>query len=92
MAKMPPIVSGEAPAFIPQWDPTACIQCGNCLAICSHAGKVKFDSADKSDTVSFAKNAVSEELGENRAGADACSPKKIRTPRFRRTHAAGFLV
>ena len=20
-----------------QWDPTACIQCGNCLAICSHA-------------------------------------------------------
>ncbi len=24
-------------AFIPQWDPTACIQCGNCLAICSHA-------------------------------------------------------
>ena len=24
-------------AFIPQWDPSACIQCGNCLAICSHA-------------------------------------------------------
>ena len=24
-------------AFIPQWDPTSCIQCGNCLAICSHA-------------------------------------------------------
>ncbi|MCR5838844.1 MAG: 4Fe-4S dicluster domain-containing protein, partial [Kiritimatiellae bacterium] len=24
-------------AFIPQWDPAACIQCGNCLAICSHA-------------------------------------------------------
>ena len=24
-------------AFIPQWNPTACIQCGNCLAICSHA-------------------------------------------------------
>ena len=24
-------------AFIPQWDPTACIQCGNCSAICSHA-------------------------------------------------------
>ena len=24
-------------AFIPAWDPTACIQCGNCLAICSHA-------------------------------------------------------
>ena len=23
--------------FIPQWDPTACVQCGNCLAICSHA-------------------------------------------------------
>jgi pyruvate-ferredoxin/flavodoxin oxidoreductase len=23
--------------FIPQWDPAACIQCGNCLAICSHA-------------------------------------------------------
>ena len=34
-------------------------------------GKVKFDSADKSDTVSFAKNAVSKELGENRAGAGA---------------------
>ena len=32
-------------------------------------GKVKLDSADKSDTVSFAKNAVSKELGENRAGA-----------------------
>ena len=29
-------------------------------------GKVKLDSADKSDTVSFAKNAVSKELGENR--------------------------
>ena len=27
-------------------------------------GKVKLDSADKSDTVSFAKNAVSKELGE----------------------------
>ncbi|MGN0852034.1 MAG: pyruvate:ferredoxin (flavodoxin) oxidoreductase [Kiritimatiellia bacterium] len=24
-------------AFIPQWDPAACIQCGNCSAICSHA-------------------------------------------------------
>ena len=36
-------------------------------------GKVKFDSADKSDTVSFAKNAVSKELGENRAGAGAPS-------------------
>ncbi len=24
-------------AFIPQWDPTACIQCANCTAICSHA-------------------------------------------------------
>ncbi|MBQ4200072.1 MAG: 2-oxoacid:acceptor oxidoreductase family protein, partial [Kiritimatiellae bacterium] len=24
-------------AFIPQWDPSVCIQCGNCLAICSHA-------------------------------------------------------
>ncbi len=23
--------------FIPQWDPAACIQCGNCLAICPHA-------------------------------------------------------
>src|SRR5574344_15078 len=23
--------------FIPQWDPTSCIQCGNCLAICPHA-------------------------------------------------------
>ena len=30
---------------------------------------MKLDSADKSDTVSFAKNAVSKELGENRAGA-----------------------
>ena len=40
-------------------------------------GKVKLDSADKSDTVSFAKNAVSKELGENRAGAGARSPKKI---------------
>ena len=29
-------------------------------------GKVKLDSADKSDTVSFAANAVSKELGENR--------------------------
>ena len=29
-------------------------------------GKVKLDSADKSDTVSFSKNAVSKELGENR--------------------------
>ena len=29
-------------------------------------GKLKLDSADKSDTVSFAKNAVSKELGENR--------------------------
>ena len=29
-------------------------------------GKVKFDSADESDTVSFAKNVVSKELGENR--------------------------
>ncbi len=29
-------------------------------------GKVKLDSADKSDTVSFAKNAISKELGENR--------------------------
>ena len=29
-------------------------------------GKVKLDSADKSDTVSFAKNALSKELGENR--------------------------
>ena len=35
------------------------------------AGKVKLDSADKSDTVSFAKNAVSKELGENRAGTGA---------------------
>ena len=34
-------------------------------------GKVKLDSADKSDTVSFAKNAVSKDLGENRAGAGA---------------------
>ncbi len=24
-------------AFIPQWNPSVCIQCGNCLAICSHA-------------------------------------------------------
>ncbi|MCR5414587.1 MAG: pyruvate:ferredoxin (flavodoxin) oxidoreductase [Kiritimatiellae bacterium] len=24
-------------AFIPQWDPTVCIQCANCTAICSHA-------------------------------------------------------
>ncbi len=24
-------------AFIPAWDPAACIQCGNCLAICPHA-------------------------------------------------------
>ncbi len=24
-------------AFIPAWDPAACIQCGNCTAICSHA-------------------------------------------------------
>ena len=24
-------------AFIPQWDPTACIQCGNCSVICPHA-------------------------------------------------------
>ena len=24
-------------AFIPQWDPAACIQCGQCSAICSHA-------------------------------------------------------
>ena len=39
------------------------------------AGKVKLDSADKSDTVSFAKNAVSKELGEDRAGAGARSPK-----------------
>ncbi len=23
--------------FIPAWDPTACVQCGNCLAICPHA-------------------------------------------------------
>lgn len=23
--------------FIPQWDPSACIQCGNCSIICSHA-------------------------------------------------------
>ena len=29
-------------------------------------GKLKLDSADKSDTVSFAKNAISKELGENR--------------------------
>ena len=29
---------------------------------------MKLDSADKADTVSFAKNAVSKELGENRAG------------------------
>ena len=29
-------------------------------------GKLQLDSADKSDTVSFAKNAVSKELGENR--------------------------
>ena len=28
--------------------------------------KLTLDSADKSDTVSFAKNAVSKELGENR--------------------------
>ena len=34
------------------------------------SGKVKLDSADKSDTISFAKNAVSKELGENRA--DPC--------------------
>ena len=33
-------------------------------------GKVKLDSSDKSDTVSFAANAVSKELGENRA--DPC--------------------
>ena len=24
-------------AFIPQWDPAACIQCGNCSIICPHA-------------------------------------------------------
>ena len=29
-------------------------------------GKLTLDSADKSDTVSFAANAVSKELGENR--------------------------
>ncbi len=23
--------------FIPAWDPTSCVQCGNCLAICPHA-------------------------------------------------------
>ena len=37
---------------------------------------MKLDSADKSDTVLFAKNAVSKELGENCAGAGARSPKK----------------
>jgi len=42
-------------------------------------GKVKLDSADKSDMVSFAKNAVSKELGENRAGP--CG--RLRTPRSR---------
>ena len=33
---------------------------------CEHLGKVKLDSADKSATVSFAKDAVSKEYGENR--------------------------
>ena len=41
-------------------------------------GKVKLDSADESDTVSFAKNAVSKELGENRAGAGAPVESEIK--------------
>ena len=41
--------------------------------------KLTLDSADKSDTVSFAANAVSKELGENRA--DPCG--RLRTPRSR---------
>ena len=36
-------------------------------------GKVWLYSADKSDTVPFAKNAVLKELGDNRAGAGARS-------------------
>ena len=24
-------------AFIPQWDPSVCIQCGQCSIICPHA-------------------------------------------------------
>ena len=35
-------------AFIPQWDPAACIQCGQCSAICSHAAiRMKVYGADK---------------------------------------------
>ena len=35
-------------AFIPQWDPSACIQCGQCSAICSHAAiRMKVYNADK---------------------------------------------
>ena len=34
--------------FIPQWDPAACIQCGQCSAICSHAAiRMKVYGADK---------------------------------------------
>ena len=43
---------------------------------------MKLDSADKSDTVSFAKNAVSKEFGENRAGAGARSPENLASKNF----------
>ena len=57
-------------------------------------GKVKLDSADKSVTVSFEKNAVSKEPGENRAGTGARSPKNshLKIPSHTRGGIFGIIL
>jgi len=54
-------------AFIPAWDPSACIQCGNCLAICSHAAiRMKvYDDADLAGAPSTFKSAEAKALTKN---------------------------
>ena len=54
-------------AFIPAWDPSACIQCGNCLAICSHAAiRMKvYDDADLAGAPATFKSAEAKALTKN---------------------------
>ena len=54
-------------AFIPAWDPAACIQCGNCLAICSHAAiRMKvYNDADLANAPATFKSAEAKALTKN---------------------------
>ena len=54
--------------FIPQWDPAACIQCGQCSAICSHAAirmKVYDEAALAGAPATFRRIAACEQMAEH---------------------------